>query len=172
MAAQAAIGFSGDPGHISGMLKPKHILLASHGTPGARAAERAALALCRPATTLHHLIVVPDFWKGMMGDDWLNNASTRDAYGRYVEAELEGEVRRHIVSLQRQATKRRVRYRPEVAFGKPEQCLRERLARGRVDLVVLGAPRPKGRSGLRSYMVTEKLLRALRVPALIVPYPA
>ncbi|TAM45027.1 MAG: universal stress protein [Gammaproteobacteria bacterium] len=154
------------------MLKPKHILLASHGTPGARAAERAAFALCGPKATLHHLIVVPDFWKGMMGDDWLNNASTRDTYGRYVEGELENEVRRHIASLQRQAAKHRIRYRPEVVFGKPEQCLRERIARGRVDLVVLGAPRPKGKSGLRSYMVTEKLLRALHVPALIVPYPA
>jgi nucleotide-binding universal stress UspA family protein len=151
---------------------PRRILLASHGTPGARAAERKAFALCGPGTTLHHLIVVPDFWKGMMGDDWLNNAGTRDTYGRYVEGELENEVRRHVASLQRQAARRRIRYRPEVAFGKPEQCLQERLARGRVDLVVLGAPRPRGKSGLRSYMVTEKLLRALTVPALIVPYPA
>lgn len=154
------------------MRELKQVLLASHGTPGARAAERRAFALCGPHTTLHHLIVVPDFWKGMMGDDWLNNAGTRDTYGRYVEAELEGEVRRHVASLQRQAAKRRIRYRPEVVFGKPEKCLQERLARGRVDLVVLGAPRPKGKSGLRSSMVTEKLLRALNVPALIVPYPA
>lgn len=172
MAARAAIGFFGALGHISNMLKPKHILLASHGTAGARAAERAAFALCGPKTTLHHLIVVPDFWKGMMGDDWLNNASTQDTYGRYVEAELEGEVRRHIASLQRQAAKRRIRYQPEVVFGKPEKCLQERLARGRVGLVVLGAPRPKGKGGLRSCMLTEKLLRTLGVPALIVPYPA
>lgn len=149
----------------------KQILLASHGTAGARAAERAAFALCGPKTTLHHLIVVPDFWKGMMGDDWLNNASTQDTYGRYVEAELEGEVRRHIASLQRQAAKRRARYRPQMVFGKPEDCLRERLKRGRIDMVVLGAPRPKGKAGLRSRMLTEKLLRTLGVPVLIIPYP-
>lgn len=153
------------------MLKPKHILLASHGTPGARAAERAALSLCGPKTTLHHLIVVPDFWKGMMGDDWLNNASTQATYGRYVEAELEGEVRRHIAALQRQAAKRRIRYRPEVAFGKPEKCLQERLARGRVDLVVIGTTRPKGEPGLRSRMLTEKLLRSLDTPLLVIPHP-
>lgn len=154
------------------MKNPKRILLASHGTLGARAAERLALSHCQRGTRLHHLIVVPEFWKGMMGDDWLNNASTRDTYGRYVEGELENEVRRHIASLQRQAAKRRIRYRPEVVFGKPEKCLQERLAQGRADIVVLGAPRPKGKSGLRSYMLTEKLLRTLRVPALIVPYPA
>ena len=153
------------------MREPKHILLASHGTPGARAAERAAFALCGPKTTLHHLIVVPDFWKGMMGDDWLNNASTRDTYGRYVEAELEGEVRRHIASLGRQAAKRRIRYRPEVAFGKPEQCLLDCLKRRRMDFVVLGAPRPRGHAGLRSRMLTEKLLRALPARLLVIPYP-
>lgn len=149
----------------------KQILLASHGTPGARAAERAALALCGPKTTLHHLIVVPDFWQGMMGDDWLNNSATRDTYGRYVEGELESEVRRHIANLQRQAAKHRVRYRPEVVVGKPEDCLRARLKRGRIDIVVLGAPRPKGKVGLRSRMLTEKLLRMLSVPVLVLPYP-
>lgn len=154
------------------MREPKHILLASHGTPGARAAERAAFALCGPKTTLHHLIVVPDFWKGMMGDDWLNNISTRDTYGRYVEAELEGEVRRHIARVGRQAARRRIRYRPEVVFGKPEQCLLDCLRRQRMDFVVLGAPRPRSHTGLRSRMLTEKLLRFLKVPTLIVPHPA
>lgn len=154
------------------MRELKQVLLASHGTPGARAAERAALALCGPKTTLHHLVVVPDFWKGMMGDDWLNNATTRDTYGRYVEAELEDEIRRHIAGLQRQAAKRRVRYRPEIVVGKPEDCLRARLKHGRIDMVVLGALRPKGKAGLRSRMLTEKLLRTLAVPVLVVPYPA
>jgi len=48
------------------MLKPKRILLASHGTEGARAAEKMAFSLCQKQTALHHLVVVPDFWKGMM----------------------------------------------------------------------------------------------------------
>ena len=43
-----------------------------------------ALALAAPGARLSQLVVVPDFWKGMMGDDWLNNASTRDEYGRHV----------------------------------------------------------------------------------------
>jgi hypothetical protein len=45
-------------------MNPKNILCASHGTDGARAAEAAALELCGTGTALHHLIVVPDFWKG------------------------------------------------------------------------------------------------------------
>jgi hypothetical protein len=57
-------------------MKPaRAILLASHGTPGARAAEAAAFDLCAQEGRVHHLVVVPDFWKGMLGDDWLNNAA-------------------------------------------------------------------------------------------------
>jgi nucleotide-binding universal stress UspA family protein len=153
------------------MLKTRHILLASHGTEGARAAEKTALALCPQGGTLHHLIVVPDFWKGMMGDDWLNNAMTQDTYGRYVESQLEDEVRSHVRRLQKLATKRRIRYRPDMVLGTPTDCLIERARRAGLNLVVMGSPRPRGETGLRSRIDTEKLVRALRVPLLIVPYP-
>ena len=153
------------------MLKTRHILLASHGTDGARAAEKTALALCPKGGTLHHLIVVPDFWKGMMGDDWLNNAMTQDTYGRYIESQLEDEVRSHIRRLQKLATKRRIRYRPDMVLGKPTDCLIERARRTGLNLVVMGSPRPRGKTGLRSRIDTDKLIRALRVPLLIVPYP-
>lgn len=153
------------------MLKARKILLASHGTDGARAAERMALKLCGSGTTLRHLVVVPDFWKGMMGDDWLNNASTQAAFGRYVETRLEDEVRRHIAKVHRQAKKRRTRYLPTVVLGKPSDCLLKEVGRGKVDLVVLGSPRPRGKPGLRSRMLTDQLLKRLGTPVLVAPYP-
>lgn len=153
-------------------MTPKRILLASHGTDGARAAEKAAYALCGPRTTLHHLIVVPDFWHGMMGDDWLNNAMTRDAYADYVESQLEDEVRAHIRKLQQETRKRRIRYEFEVAVGKPTDCVLAAAKRLGADLVVAGSPRPKGVPGLRSRLHVEKLAGALPAPLLIVPYPA
>ena len=153
------------------MLKSRNILLASHGTTGARAAEKAALALCPPGGTLHHLYVVPDFWKGMMGDDWLNNAMTQDAYGSYLENQLEEEVRGHIRRLQKLAAKRRIRYRPVMLLGKPTDCLIEQSKRAGIHLVIIGSPRPRGESGLRSRMDTDKLVRALRVPLLTIPQP-
>lgn len=151
-------------------MKAKRILLPSHGTPGAQAAEKAALALAAPGATLHHLIVVPDFWKGMMGDDWLNNASTRAVYGRYVESELEKEVRTTIRRLEGKARRKRLRYQFELVLGKPADCLLARLARTRFDLVVVGAPRRKGQEGLRSRMLTEEVLRSLKTPLLVVPH--
>ena len=55
-----------------------------------------ALARSAPGGRLSQLVVVPDFWKGMMGDDWLNNATTRDTYGRHVERQLECEIEEEV----------------------------------------------------------------------------
>jgi nucleotide-binding universal stress UspA family protein len=152
-------------------LAPKRLLLASHGTRGAVAAEKIALAMCRPGVRLLHLVVVPDFWKGMMGDDWLNSAKARDIYARYVETQLEDEVRAHFRRLERQVTTRRARYEPKLVFGKPTDCLLDELQRTRVDVALLGSVRPKREPGLRSRMLTDELLRASPVPLLIAPYP-
>ena len=149
----------------------KRILLASHGTEGARAAERKMWRLASKGARVHHLIVVPDLWKGMRGDDWLNNASTQDDFGRYLESELEREVLGELRRLQRQAMRRKIRYASEVVQGKPTECLLRSAARYRPDLVIVGSPRPPGKRGLRSRMDFDGLARKLAAPLLIVPYP-
>lgn len=120
---------------------------------------------------LSHLIVVPDFWRGMMGDDWLNNASTRDTYGRHVENQLQREVQSHIDRLRREALAQGLGYEFLVVVGKPTECLIEFSRRVAPELVVIGAPRPKGVLGLRSRMHPEKLAGALAAPLLIVAPP-
>jgi nucleotide-binding universal stress UspA family protein len=147
------------------------ILLASHGTPGAQAAERCVLALCAAGATLSHLLVVPDLWQGMMGDDWLNNVRTRIAFGHYLEGTLSRELGEHLERVARGARERGLQYRPEVRQGDPAQCLLD-YARGEpFDLVAIGAPRPKGTEGLRSRLELEPLVRGLGVPLLVVPHP-
>jgi nucleotide-binding universal stress UspA family protein len=154
------------------MLDAKRILLASHDTEGARAAEEVVLGLCRsPVAEVFHLTVVPDLWRGMMGDDWLNNVSTRDVYCRHVESELQGEIDRHRASLAPRVASRGASYRPRVMLGKPAQCLLEYAAEVHPDLVVIGSPRPRGKGGLRSRLHVTDLLTALRAPLLVVPHP-
>jgi len=153
------------------MLKTKHILLASHDTAGARAAEQLAFSLCGAGATLHHLIVVPEFWKGTMADDWLNNASTRETFGRYLESQLEQEIRTHLQRMSRETEKREIKYQYEITQGKPTECLIKRAATGPVDLIVMGSLRPKRNTGLRSRMLDESIFRKVNVPLLIAPYP-
>ena len=129
------------------------------------------LELAAPGARLSQLVVVPDFWKGMMGDDWLNNASTRDAYGRHVEQQLEREIEVEVARVRQRASESGLRYERRVVLGKPAECLLEAAAMLKPDLVVIGSPRPARTRGLRSRMHLETLVRALAVPLLIVPHP-
>ncbi len=148
-----------------------HLLLASHGTPGACAAEVAAFNLICPDTTLHHLIVVPDFWKGMLGDDWLNNASTQIRYGKYLESELEKEIQDNVNRVSAEAQTRNISYSYEFMLGKPAECLLKVANHAPFDLIIMGSPRPKNQEGLKSRMHCETLLRRLEIPLLIIPHP-
>ncbi len=153
-------------------MKIKKLILASHGTPGARAAEDLAVELCaETGASLHHLLVVPDFWKGMMGDDWLNNAVTQARYGDYVESQLAGEAADQVERLAASAKASGIRYSNEVHLGKPATCLIEACQIDGYDLAVIGSPRPKGTPGFRSRMDLELLARSLPARLLTVPHP-
>ncbi len=150
----------------------KRLILASHGTPGARAAEDAALELClENGASFHQLYVVPDFWKGMMGDDWLNNAITRARYGDYVENQLARDAAMEIRRLAERAEESGVSCTAETLLGKPALCLIAACREGGYDLAVIGSPRPKGTSGLRSRMDLELLARTLPIRLITVPHP-
>ena len=152
-------------------MTPARILLASHGTAGARAAEQSALSLCAPGGVIWHLEVVPDFWKGMRGDDWLNNAITQERFGDYVESQLERELAEHAEALGREVLGMGLSYENLSVLGKPAECLLELVSRESFDLVVIGSPRPKGTPGYRSRMKMETLVRELRTPLFVVPHP-
>lgn len=153
-------------------LRARRILLASHDTKGARAAEAKALALASGGGAIDLLVVVPDFWKGMCGDDWLNNAATRDRFGKYVEDQLEREIRAHAERFVTEAKAADVSLAVSLRQGDPARCLAEMAKEGRYDLVVIGAPRPKREPGYRSRMSLDTLARELGLPLLIVPWPA
>ena len=153
-------------------MSTNNILLASHGTDGAQAAEQMAISLCNKGGTIHHLVVVPEkLWSGMTGDDWLNNGSTRDTFRRYLENELEQEVAEHCERVSKHAKENEIEYTREVIVGEPEECLLNVSKKQEYDLVVMGAPRPKGVSGLRSRMSTDTVKRSLSTPLMIAPNP-
>lgn len=149
----------------------KNILLASHGTDGAVAAEEVAFSLCGDETAIHQLVVVPSLWKGMTGDDWLLNGSTRDKFRDYLESELEKEVTENLMRVFAQAEKRGISYTHEVVVGEPQDELIKCSIKRPFDIVVMGSPRPKGLSGLRSRMKLEPLAQSLTIPLMIMPYP-
>ena len=154
------------------MLNSKTLLLAHHGTAGALLAEVLALDIAVPGQTLIvHLLVVPDFWAGMQGDDWLNNASTRDAFGSYVEGLLEQDVAQQLRALEGRCAERGIAYKSIMRHGDPAECLLETAAQEGASMVLIGPPRLKGTPGYRSRMDLEPLVRKLTVPLIIATRP-
>ena len=148
-----------------------NVLSASHGTTGAQAAVSYALNICQPGASIRHLVVVPEFWKGMMGDDWLNNGISRDRYARYLESELGKEIDEHIDQVQQQTESKNFKYSHIIQMGEPHKCLISASLEQSYDLVVIGSVRPKGTPGLNSKMTLDKISGQLKTPLIIVPYP-
>jgi len=153
------------------MNPPRKLLLCQHGTPGAQAAEQLALELAEPGitTVIHCLVVHKQVWAGMQGDDWLNNASTRDDFARHVESMLSADAERVSAGVAARCQERGIASEATVRLGEPAECVLATAAETGADLVVIGAPRRKGEEGLRSRMDLEKLVRGLACPLLIVP---
>lgn len=149
-------------------LAPRTLLLAHHGTEGAQRAAAQALSLAVPGRTrIVHLYVVPDLWDGMQGDDWLNNAWTRDTFARHVEGQLQTEAREQLRAVADRCESQGIECEPLLRYGKPAECLLEAAQAVGADLVVIGPPRPKGVLGLRSRMDLEKLAHGLAAPLII-----
>ena len=131
-------------------------------------AETLALDMATPGETeIVHLMVVPDLWEGMQGDDWLNNSSTRDTFGNYVEGILEADVKKQLKALEERCKARGIAYKPAMRQGDPAECLLETAVEENVSMVVIGPPRPKGALGIRSRMDLEKLARGMQVPLMM-----
>ncbi len=153
------------------MHKINNILLASHGTVGACAAEQAAFKLCSSNTCVTHLYVIPDLWRHILADDWLNNQKTQERFSRYLEYKLQQEAEENISRVNIQIENLDAKYQYKIFFGDPQKCLLHICSDDKFDAVITGSPRPMFKSGLRSRMMTKSLARKLTTPHIQIPYP-
>ena len=148
----------------------KSILLASHGTVGAQAAEEALFNVCRKDARVTHLIVIPKFWKHILGDDWLNNDCTRNKFCNYLETELEDEVNFNISRVYKRFKPLGIAYTKKIVVGEPDKSLVQACEEQPYDIVVMGSPRPKGMSGLNSRMSTTFLDQNINTSKFMAPH--
>jgi nucleotide-binding universal stress UspA family protein len=152
------------------MWPPQRILLASHGSDGARAAEETAMRVCAGGATIQHLVVVHEaIWKGMDATDWRSSPGLRNEFAGYLEDQLRREILEHSGRLRQQVEARGLHYDLEMLQGDPGEMLLWQARAIGPDLIVVGAPRARGRPGLRSRMLSVQVLRALTVPVLVAP---
>ena len=147
------------------------VLLASHGTVGAQAAEKAILGLQLKNIEVTHLYVLPDFWEHILADDWLNNSITRERFGNYLESELAREIDETITRVQTLLHNCATKIKHKVIVGNPQKELITTCTKDDYKLVITGSNRPKMMTGLKSRMINKQISQYLPVKYLQVPHP-
>ncbi len=146
----------------------KHILLATHGTPGARKAEALA---CQWAKTygakVTVLSIINEAWGDMTCDDWLNTSATRNYFVSYVAREIAKEI---------DAVWARVRKDfdgVEINFlsrgGKLEDVLAEVAEEVGPDVAVMGAWQKNQAPGFRDRFENKRLHPQMPCPLVVAP---
>jgi hypothetical protein len=108
----------------------------------------------------------------MTGDGWRINAATEHEFCDYLESQIERETLAYLRLVARVAARRGIVYSASSECGPLVACLAATAAAGDYQAVVIGSPRPRGISGLRSRLDVDKLMRVLGIPLIVIPHPA
>jgi nucleotide-binding universal stress UspA family protein len=149
----------------------RHILLCTHGTPGARQAEALVFAKLLPAFPEARVTVLTVFnqdWALMTGDDWLNTSATRNTFRSHVENQLSQETAAHWDTI-RKRYPAASRHHFMHIFGPVEATIAEVARDQDCDLVVMGAWQKKRAPGFKHRITPEGLHPLLSVPLMIAP---
>ncbi|WP_243547297.1 universal stress protein [Pseudodesulfovibrio tunisiensis] len=146
----------------------RHILLATHGTPGAQKAETLALDWARQSgARLTVLSIVNEDWSFMTGDDWLNTSTTRNKFAKYVEDQISGEIGRLWERIRQDFAPLEPEFLRKV--GKPETVLAETARELGTDVLVVGANQKKQAPGFKARLKNKELHPLLPCPLVVAP---
>jgi nucleotide-binding universal stress UspA family protein len=149
----------------------QHILLCTHGTPGARRAEALVFETLLPMFPDVKVTVLTVFnqdWDLMTGDDWLNTSTTRNTFRSHVETQLTRETEAHWETIRERYPVASQHHFMHV-FGPVEETLAEVARKRNCDLVVMGAWQKKMAKGFKHRVKPDKLHPAMAVPMMIAP---
>ncbi|XPV74963.1 MAG: universal stress protein [Desulfovibrio sp.] len=144
------------------------ILLATHGTPGARRAEKEALRWAKETgAELSVLMIMNEDWKHMTGDDWLNTSTTRNKFGDYVTEQVNYEMDLLQERLEKELSEVPVTFIRR--GGNISEVLCETAKEVGADIIIIGAFQSKQAPGFKARFDNKKLHPLLPCPLVIAP---
>lgn len=146
----------------------KHILLATHGTPGARKAEALALSWAKQyGARVTVLSIINEGWGGMTCDDWLNTSTTRTTFHSYVAGQIAEEI--ELVWNRLRGEFEGV----EIDFlskgGKLDDVLAEAAEKVQPDVAIMGAWQQRQAPGFRDRFENKRLHPQMQCPLVVAP---
>lgn len=148
-----------------------HLLLCTHGTPGAQRAETLVfsdLAEKQTDIKITVLTVINEGWKLMTGDDWLNTSSTRNTFIRHVDSQLAEEIETDWERIKNQYPRAKD-CRFLRIMGPVEETIVETAEKNGCDLIVIGPFQKKQGKGFKSRIKNKTFHPMLACPLIVAP---
>jgi nucleotide-binding universal stress UspA family protein len=146
----------------------KHILLATHGTPGARKAEALAHQWAvQYGSKVTVLSIINEAWGDMTCDDWLNTSTTRNNFGSYVAGEIAREIEGVWSRIRDDFTGIDIDFLSK--GGKLEEVLTEAAEKVDADVVIMGAWQKRQAPGFRDRFENKHLHPQMKRPLVVAP---
>lgn len=149
----------------------KHILLCTHGSDGAKRAEKYVFERLLPrggAAGLTVLTVINEDWQWMVGDDWLNTSKARDTFLDHVSDQLAREIDADWARIKNiYPGAERARFLR--VMGAVEATIAAVAEEQGCDLIVIGPFQKRHTKGLKARMKNDKLHPLLPCGLLVAP---
>jgi len=146
----------------------KHILLATHGTPGARKAEALAREWAdKYGAKVTILSIINEAWGDMTCDDWLNTSTTRNNFGSYVAGEIAKEIDGVWTRIREDFDGVEIDFLSK--GGKLEDVLAEAAEKVNPDVAVMGAWQKNQAPGFRDRLENKHLHPQMPCPLVVAP---
>ncbi len=148
-----------------------HILLCTHGTPGAQRAERWVFEEWLnggPPPKVTVLTVLNEDWKWMVGDDWLNTSRTRRQFMQHVVDQVSEEIREDWQRIQ-DSFPQASRAAFVQVVGSVEETIARTAKQSGCDLIVMGPYQKKQGKGFKDRIRAKTFHPLLPCPVLVAP---
>ncbi len=144
----------------------RKILVATHGTEGARQAEACAISLAESlGAELHGLYVIHQGWGSLVGIEWLHPSETRMAFYRYAENELYRRAGDVLEAFAARAG--RIPASREIVVGEPADAIARSAREQAADLIVIGGTGLSRSEEYQARVSLKKLMKRAPCPVLV-----
>ncbi len=144
----------------------KRILVATHGTEGAKKAEAYAIGLAREfGSELHGLYVIHKGWSSLVGIEWLHPSRTRMEFYKYAETEFNRRAEEVLEALREHSTGIEVTI--SIRVGEPAEVIAEEARDKGIDLIVIGSSSNRRSEEYKAKVSLKKLVKFAPCPVLV-----
>ncbi len=146
----------------------RKILIATHGTKGAKKAEQVALEIAsQQSSELFAMYVINSNWSSLTGIEWLNASHTRMKFYSHIEKDFYLKAKQILEDINRLASQKQVKINNIISVGIPEEAIIEECAKNHIDLLVLGSGVKGDRAEYKYTLQLKKIKNRVLCPILL-----